>query len=159
MKMEPMVEERPAHGAHGVPRGVALAAGWTPLRAWLALAALATLALLAQLAMSWRAQTAPLLDPGPAGRLYSVQLVSGQVFYGTLLDSKPGFVTLGDIYYTQAYTQPNGQPGNRVVNRRKTDWHGPESQLIPVERILMMEAVGAQSPLAKLIAQDRAATP
>ena len=161
MKMEPMVEERPAHDVRGVAHGAAPAAGWTPLRVWLALAlaALATLALLAQLAMSWRAQTAPLLDPGPAGRLYSVQLVSGQVFYGTLRDSKPGFVTLGDIYYTQAYTQSNGQPGNRVVNRRKTDWHGPESQLIPVERILMMEAVGAQSPLAKLIAQDRAATP
>jgi len=138
----------------------AVASAWTPLKAWLALATgmIAVLVLAAQLALSWRAaQAAPVFDAGPAGRLVSVQLVNGQVYYGTLLESRPGFVRLGEIYYTQAYTMPNGQPGNRVVNRQKTDWHGPETQLIPVEKILMLEVVGPQSQLAKLIAQDKAA--
>ena len=133
-------------------------AAWTPtaVRLLTAAALLAGAALAAQAALGWRAATAPALDPGPAGAQYSVQLVSGQVFYGTLIESRPGYVKLGDIYYTQAYTQPDGQPGNRVVNRRKTDWHGPQAQVIPVEKILMIEVVGAQSPLAKLIAQDQA---
>lgn len=135
-----------------------LRAAWTPLSVRLAVAAglLAALALLAQAALDWRATTAPALDPGPAGAMYSVQLVSGQVYYGTLLESRQGYVKLGDIYYTQAYTQADGQPGNRVVNRKKTDWHGPEAQVIPVEKILMIEVVGTQSPLAQLIAQDKA---
>ncbi|MBP1204415.1 hypothetical protein JOD97_002457 [Duganella sp. 1411] len=131
---------------------------WSATHSWLCvlLGALATAALIADAALAWRAHAAPLLDPGPPGRWYSVQLVSGQVYYGVLLEARPGFVKLGDVYYTQAYTQPDGQPGNRVVNRAKTDWHGPSAQLIPAEKILMMEAVGEQSPLARLIAQDQA---
>ena len=131
---------------------------WTPLQTWLsvALGALATAALVANAALAWRAQDAPLLDPGPAGQWYSVQLVSGQVYYGKLIETRTGFVKLGSVYYTQAYTQANGQPGNRVVNRAKTDWHAPVAQLIPVEKILLMEVVGTQSPLARLIAQDQA---
>lgn len=131
---------------------------WTPLQAWLCvmLGALATLALVANAALAWRAHEAPLLDPGPRGQWYSVQLVSGQVYYGVLLEARPGFVKLGNVYYTQAYTQPDGQPGNRVVNRAKTDWHGPQAQLIPVEKILLVEAIGEQSPLAQLIARDQA---
>ena len=138
---------------------IASSPAWTPLKTSIALATgiVATLVLAAQLALNWRAAQTPALDPGPAGSLVSVQLVSGQVFYGTLLESRPGFVRLADVYYTQSYTTPNGQPGNRVVNRHKTDWHGPEAQLIPVEKILMMETVGPQSQLAKLIAQDKTA--
>lgn len=130
---------------------------WTPLQTWVCviLAALATAALVANAALAWRAQDAPALDPGPRGQWYSVQLVSGQVYYGVLLEARPGFIKLGNVYYTQAYTQPDGQPGNRVVNRAKTDWHGPQAQLIPVEKILLVEAVGEQSPLARLIAQDQ----
>lgn len=138
--------------------GVAPRAAWTPVRAWLALALglLSTVVLAAQLALAWRAATAPALDPSPVGGLYSVQLVNGQVYYGRLLASQRGFVELGEVYYTQPYTQANGQPGNRVVNRAKTDWHGPQAQLIPVDKILMMEVVGTDSPLARLIAQDKA---
>jgi len=137
---------------------VAQRPAWTPARIWLCmlLGLLATAALVANAVLAWRAQQTPLLDPGPPGQWYSVQLVSGQVYYGVLLEARPGYVKLGSVYYTQAYTQPDGQPGNRVVNRAKTDWHGPQAQLIPVEKILLVEAVGEQSPLARLIAQDQA---
>jgi hypothetical protein len=131
---------------------------WTPASAWIAtiVGGIASLSLLAQAALTWQSLNAHTLVPGESGGLYSVQLVNGQMFYGTLLESRPGVIKLGDVYYTQPYTQPNGQPGNRVVSRKKNDWHGPEWQLIPVERILQMEAVGAKSQLAVLIAQDRA---
>lgn len=126
---------------------------------WLAVLAglIAALALAAQAVLAWQTLNTRALDLGAPGGLYSVQLVNGQMFYGTLLESRAGAVKLGDVYYTQAFTQPNGQPGNRVVSRRKNDWHGPQWQLIPVERILQMEAVGEQSQLATLIAQDKAA--
>jgi hypothetical protein len=133
--------------------------GWTPVRTWLAILAgvVAALALAAQALLAWQALNTRALDLGAPGGLYSVQLVNGQMFYGTLLESRAGAVKLGDVYYTQPFTQPNGQPGNRVVSRKKNDWHGPEWQLIPVERILQMEAVGEKSQLAVLIAQDKAA--
>ena len=132
---------------------------WTPVRTWLAIVAglIAALALVAQAVLAWQAQHSRALDLGPPGGLYSVQLLNGQMFYGTLLASQPGAVKLGDVYYTQPFTQANGQPGNRVVSRKKNDWHGPHWQLIPLDRILQMEAVGAQSQLAALIAQDKAA--
>jgi hypothetical protein len=133
---------------------------WTPVRIWLAIAVglVAALALAAQAFLEWQAQPGHIIEPGPPGSLYSVQLVNGQIFYGTLLETRPGAVKLGDVYYTQPFTQANGQPGNRVVSRKKNDWHGPDWQLIPVDRILQMEAVGAQSQLAMLIAQDKSAS-
>ncbi|MYM31544.1 hypothetical protein GTP58_24740 [Duganella sp. CY15W] len=115
-------------------------------------AALATLA-----ASEWNKSAERVLTPGPVGSLYSVQLVNGQVYYGVLLEAKPAYLRLGDVYFIQSYQQPDGQQGNRVVSRRKNDWHGPESQTIPVDKILTLDAVGQQSQLAKLIQQDKAA--
>jgi len=120
---------------------------------------LIALALGAQAALDWRRGSERALEVGAPGGLYSVLLMNGQIYYGTLLEVKPGYVKLGDVYYVQAYTQPNGQQGNRVVSRRKNDWHGPDWQALPTDKIVMMEAVGAASPLARLIQQDKAATP
>jgi hypothetical protein len=130
--------------------------GWSPLAGWLACAAatLIAAALAAQAWLAWRAQQAHTLS-APSGSLISVQLVNGQMYYGTLLEASAAAVKLGDVYYTQPFTQPNGQQGNRVVSRRKQDWHGPQWQWIPTERILQIEAVGLQSQLATLIAKDK----
>ena len=38
----------------------------------------------------------------------------------------------------------------------KVDWHGPEWMAIPLDKILFIEKVGAQSQLATLIATDHA---
>ncbi|MFA9216002.1 MAG: hypothetical protein ACEQSK_02755 [Sphingomonadaceae bacterium] len=125
----------------------------------LLLGLLVALALGAQAALDWRRGSERALDVGAAGSLYSVQLLNGQIYYGTLLEVKPGYVKLGDVYYVQSYTQPNGQPGNRVVSRRKNDWHGPEWQALPTDKIVMLEAVGTGSQLARLIQQDKSASP
>jgi hypothetical protein len=108
---------------------------------------------------SWRAQERPLLDPAPLGTLCSVQLATGPIYYGKLVAVGHDYLQLDQVYYVQSYTQPNGQPGNRVVSRARNDWHGPLLQTIPVEKILFVEVVGPQSQLAKLIEQDKAANP
>lgn len=115
----------------------------------------AALSLAAQVGLEWRREASRGLAVGAPGGLYSVQLLNGQVYYGTLLEASPDSVKLGDVYYTQTFVQPNGQQGNRVVSRRKNDWHGPEWQVIASDKILMVEAVGPQSQLARLIAQDK----
>jgi hypothetical protein len=138
---------------------LAAPAVWTTLRARLLVAAslLIALALLAQAGLAWRKDGAAGLVLGKQGELVTVMLVNSQIFYGTLLESTPAYVKLGDVYYTQSFVQPNGQQANRVVSRKKNDWHGPEWQVIPAEKILFVERVGAESQLAKLIAQDQAA--
>ena len=95
-----------------------------------------------------------------AGRLCSVMLSNGQVYYGTLTEAAPRYVLLSDVYYVQvqATEGPGGQPANRLVSRRKNDWHGPETMTIPIDKVLMLETVGAQSAVAQLIQRDRAAS-
>nr|WP_315259441.1 hypothetical protein [uncultured Duganella sp.] len=125
----------------------------------LVLGIIAAGALTALAAASWYGNIERMIAPGPIGGLYSVQLVNGQVYYGVLLEARPAYIRLGDVYYIQPYQQANGQPGNRVVSRRKNDWHAPESQTIPADKILSLDAVGQQSQLARLIQQDKAAAP
>jgi hypothetical protein len=138
---------------------LATPAVWTALRARLLVGAalVIALALLAQAGLAWRQDRAAVLALGKPGELVTVMLVNSQIYYGTLLESTPAYVKLGDVYYTQSFVQPNGQQANRVVSRKKNDWHGPEWQVIPAEKILFVERVGADSQLARLIAQDQTA--
>lgn len=123
--------------------------------ALLALAAVAALALAALAAAAWLQAARPAIQPGPAGAWYAVQLQNGQMFYGVLRAAGPAQLELTDVYYVQPFTQPDGRQGNRVVSRQKNDWHGPATLVIPAERVITVEAVGADSQLARLIAQDQ----
>lgn len=128
--------------------------GWTLL-----LGALAVAALLALAGAAWWQQVRVPFAPGTAGATYAVQLQNGQMFYGVLRRQERGYLELADVYYVQPYTLPDGQPGNRVVSRQKNDWHGPTTLSVPIERIVYVEAMGPESPLARLIAQDKARGP
>lgn len=115
----------------------------------------------AQAVQSWSAWAGrggtPALNPGPVGGVYATTLVTGPVFYGRLVEAQPGYVKLADIYYVESFVaDPGGRRDNRLVSRQKNDWHGPESMVVPTEKILLMETIGAQSRLAKLIEQDKA---
>ena len=113
----------------------------------------ALVAVLALATMWWHSRA--LFQPGPVGGTYAVQLRSGQMYFGVLREAGALQLQLSDIYYVQAYTMPDGQPGNRVVNRQKNDWHGPTTMTIPLDSVMYVEAVGPQSQLARLIAQDQ----
>lgn len=99
------------------------------------------------------------LSPGPTGSLYSVALLTGPVYYGRLVEAKPGYVKLADVYYVENVVVDNtGRRDNRLLNRQKNDWHAPEWMAIPVDKIVLMEKVDAQSRLAKLIEQEKGAS-
>lgn len=135
-----------------------------PPRPWVAAVALGLFALLtlAQLLQAWhtmRVDAVQLrgLRSAAAGSLCSVLLVSGVIYYGTLDEADGGFVKLSNVYYVRSGTQANGVAGgNELMSRRKVDWHGPEWMLIPLEKIVFVEKVGAKSQVATLIAADQA---
>ena len=91
-----------------------------------------------------REGTAPVARGFKAGELCSVLLVNGQVYYGEFAEGDARHVALKSVYYVQTLPQAAGAPpNNRLVNRRKVDWHAPTLMSIPVDKILTMEIVGA----------------
>jgi len=108
---------------------------------------------------AWQRDATGVASAISTGALCSVQLLNGQVYYGELVSNNARQVTLRDVYYVQTAVDPNtNQPaGNRLVNRRKADWHAPTLTTIPADKILMIEMVDPESRLAKLVAEDRAA--
>ncbi|GGY75744.1 hypothetical protein ACFFTM_23085 [Pseudoduganella plicata] len=127
--------------------------------AGLLLAALAVAALVVQAAVAWQQHARPAFDAGTPGQRYAVQLQNGQMFFGVLRQVGPAHVQLEDVYYVQPFTGPDGVQGNRLVSRKKNDWHGPENLMIPADKVVTMELVGTASQLATLIAQDKAQSP
>lgn len=101
----------------------------------------------------------PNLGSIPTGGLTSISLVNGQVYYGIVQEIEPSFIKLSNVYYVQSSVQPNGQRDNKLVNRQKNDWHGPQWLLVPIDKVVMLEAVGPDSPVAKLIEKDKEGAP
>lgn len=125
------------------------------------IAALLAVLTLAALPVGWKAWQDSVGNFGQIradaiNTLCSVTLQNGQIYYGTLVDAKEGYVKLIDVYYVQSINQPNGGVMNRLVNRQKNDWHGPRWMSIPTDRILFLEQVGPKSQLADLVERDKA---
>lgn len=96
------------------------------------------------------------LGLGPAGTLQGVMLINGQIYYGSLARETADVVVLEDVFYVQVTADAQSQQRtNRVMRRSETDWHGPDRMSIPRDKILFVEPVGAQSQLAKLIADAK----
>jgi hypothetical protein len=127
--------------------------------AGLLLAAVAVAVLAVQAVVAWQQHARPAFDAGTPGQRYAVQLQNGQMFFGVLRQVGPAHVQLEDVYYVQPFTRPDGVQGNRLVSRKKNDWHGPENLTIPADKVVTMELVGTASQLATLIAQDKAQSP
>lgn len=113
----------------------------------------------AQLLQAWSAWRRESGNPGlqsANGMLVAVTLANGQIYYGNLAEAGSSFVKIENVYYVQSGLNPTTkQPDNRLVNRRKADWHGPPWMSIPVEKILMLEGVGSGSRLSELIEQEK----
>ena len=140
----------PAFTPGGIPTP-----GWRASTALL-VAAVAAAALVVLAMFLWRQQSDPAFAPGPLGVRYGVQLQNGQMFFGLLREVGPRHLQLDDVYYVEPFTAPDGRQGNRVVSRRKNDWHGPQTMTIPLDKVMTIEQVGGASQLAKLIEQEKA---
>ena len=102
---------------------------------------------------TWRGDR-PTLSVGPNGALHSLLLTNNQVYYGRLEASDRGSVSLSHVFYVQVTAdEKTGERTNKLVERRTNDWHAPPRMTIPTDRIVFIEEVGADSQVAKLIAQ------
>lgn len=119
-------------------------------------AAALALALVA-VACAWQWWAGGALGGVVAGERCAVTLVSGPVFYGVVQEARRGSLQLSDVYYVQTVQRADGQRDNKLVNRRRNDWHSPESMIIPLERIALVERMGARSEVSRLIEQDQKA--
>ncbi len=130
---------------------------------WALLGLLALLLVAAQMAQAWTtwqhdAHRASQLVTLERGALCSVMLANGQVYYGEFVESDASNLRLTNVYYVQSSIDPQTQqPGNRLVSRRKADWHAPLWMTVPLDKVLMVEAVAPDSRLAQLVKEDASA--
>jgi hypothetical protein len=118
----------------------------------------------AQLVQAWSAWQRDVVGATPTGvtpgDLISVTLVNGQVYYGNLARIDAHHISLDDVYYVQtAVDTATNQRSNRLVSRKRTDWHAPLRMTIPADKLLLVEQVGPGSQLVQLMEQDRRSAP
>lgn len=137
----------------------AKASAWWLLGGVVLVAALAVQGAVAWL--QWRDHQSGLFTEGlHKGDLISVMLKGGQIYYGEFEASDAHAVQLKNVFYVQTLTNPaTQQVSNRLLNRKKNDWHAPESMTIALAEMVMIEAVGSQSKLAQLVKTDLQAPP
>ena len=122
-------------------------------------------------AQVWRAMHAndartQIAVPGAIGALHSVFLLGGQVFVGDLESVDHGSVVLRDVFYFQGQGSPTPTPttsaqqgparGAQLVRRVDSDWHQPTHMAIPIDRIVLIENVGRDSVVGRLVTEGRA---
>lgn len=86
----------------------------------------------------------------------AVFMDNGQVFFGRVQKSGPSFLTLRDVFYIQrqASTEEKGEPRN-ILLKRGREWHGPDSMLINLEHVVLIEPVAPDSRVFQLIMQAK----
>ncbi len=104
--------------------------------------------------------------PTRIGDLVSATLMNGQVFFGTLESASHTTILLRDVFFAQlpqppaGAQQPDAEPRAPTILRRKdNEWTQADEMAIPVERIAFMETVGADSRMARFIADARSQPP
>jgi hypothetical protein len=88
----------------------------------------------------------------------AVFLDNGQVFFGKA-DFKGEYVSMKDIYYVQNAVNPNTKEVSSVLIRRGNEWHGPNEMYLNASHVVLIEPVGVDSRVAKLIQEDKAKNP
>ena len=84
----------------------------------------------------------------------AVLLDNGQVYFGKLEAADSAFPVLKDVYYIQSKVDPQTKAVNNVLVRRGKEWHSPDRMVLNSRHVILMEPVGADSQVAKLIADS-----
>jgi hypothetical protein len=89
----------------------------------------------------------------------AVFLDNGQVFFGKVDLGKSDYVFMKDIYYVQNAVNRDTKEVSSVLIRRGNEWHGPNEMYINVSHVVLIEPVGVDSRVAKLIQEDKSKNP
>ncbi len=84
----------------------------------------------------------------------AVLLDNGQVYFGKLEAADSPFPVLRDVYYIQSKVDPQTKAVNNVLVRRGKEWHSPDRMVLNSRHVILIEPVGADSQVAKLIAES-----
>lgn len=151
----------------GSGRTLRLAVPWPVLALLLVFGATISAAALVQ-AYHANMPRVQLAAPGPVGGLHWVVLVNGQIYVGNLESTDRGTVVLNDVFFLQPAVGPGAvAPGGaaaaapnraQLVRRKDADWHQPDRMAVPIDRIVLMETVGRDSLVARLVNEVRAGT-
>lgn len=92
------------------------------------------------------------VDPN---KYYAVLLNNNAVYFGKLegLDSMDP--VLRDVFYIQSTTNPETKAVSNVLVKRGKELHGPDRMILSRQAIVFVEPVGADSQVAKLIAESK----
>lgn len=122
------------------------------IRGLVAIAVVLGAALLATSACGDRGRaTAPELST----QYQAVLLVNGQAYFGKIEKLGSPYVVLRDVHYVQSRVDPQTKATSNVLVKRGKEWHGPDRMILNAEHILLIEPVGPDSTVAKLIEELR----
>lgn len=96
--------------------------------------------------------TAVITDPN---RYYAVQLSTGSVYFGKLEGLGTPYPVLTDVFYVQTETDPKTKSAAPVLVKRGREWHAPDRMYLNAKGIVLVEPVGLDSQVAKLIANSK----
>jgi hypothetical protein len=85
----------------------------------------------------------------------AVLLDNNQLYYGKLVDGGSSFPELTDVYYIVSQVNQETKEVKKVLVRRGNEFHGPDRMFLNEHHIVLIEPVGANSEVAKLIEEDK----
>src|SRR5262249_3186071 len=85
----------------------------------------------------------------------AVLLTGGQVYFGKLEGFGTAYPILREAYYVQNVLNPDTKQQSSVLVQRGSEWHGPDRMYLNPGHIILVEPVGANSAVAKLIADKK----
>jgi hypothetical protein len=86
----------------------------------------------------------------------AVFLSNGQAFIGKIEGAGTDYPLLTDVFYIESRVDPQTKQVSNVLVKRGKELHGPEFMYINARNILMIEPVGPDSQVAKLIKEAKA---
>lgn len=89
--------------------------------------------------------------PAITGSYQAVLLDDNQVFYGKISGLDSELPVLSEVFYIKSGTDPQTKEVKNVLVKRGKELHGPDRMYINPRHIILIEPVGADSQVAKLI--------
>lgn len=85
----------------------------------------------------------------------AVLLTNGQVFFGKIEGLGTPYPSLRDVYYVQTVINEKVKKSSNILVRRGNEWHSPDRMYLNATHIVLIEPVGKDSQVAKLIAESK----
>jgi hypothetical protein len=95
------------------------------------------------------------MDPPAFTTTYQAALLdNGQVYYGRISGLGTRFPVMTDVYYIVRTEDANTKQVKNVLVKRGKELHAPTETVFNARHIVMVEPVGTNSEVARLIAQS-----